>query len=98
MRSYPRRYHELTIAYAESHDQALVGDKTLAFHLMDKDMYDNMSILSPLTLAIDRGLALHKVSAAKNRLVVCPWTTTHCAVVLPERAGLLLARTAWYRR
>ena len=33
-----RRYREKTIAYAESHDQALVGDKTLAFWLMDKEM------------------------------------------------------------
>jgi hypothetical protein len=30
--------------YAESHDQALVGDKTIAFWLMDKDMYDSMAI------------------------------------------------------
>jgi 1,4-alpha-glucan branching enzyme len=59
-----RRYHELTIAYAESHDQALVGDKTLAFHLMDKEMYENMSCLSPLTIVIDRGLSLHKVLPA----------------------------------
>lgn len=34
-----RRDNEKTIAYAESHDQALVGDKTLAFWLMDKEMY-----------------------------------------------------------
>lgn len=33
-----RRYREKAIAYAESHDQALVGDKTLAFWLMDKEM------------------------------------------------------------
>ena len=33
-----RRYREKSIAYAESHDQALVGDKTLAFWLMDKEM------------------------------------------------------------
>lgn len=31
-----RRYNEGTICYAESHDQALVGDKTIAFWLMDK--------------------------------------------------------------
>lgn len=37
-----RRYAEACVAYAESHDQALVGDKTIAFWLMDKDMYDNM--------------------------------------------------------
>jgi 1,4-alpha-glucan branching enzyme len=31
------------VGYAESHDQALVGDKTIAFWLMDKDMYDYMA-------------------------------------------------------
>ena len=56
-----RRYREKTIAYCESHDQALVGDKTIAFWLMDKEMYTNMSVLSPLTAIIDRGLALHKM-------------------------------------
>lgn len=56
-----RRHGEGTVAYAESHDQALVGDKTLAFWLMDKEMYDYMSTLSPLTPIIDRGLALHKI-------------------------------------
>ncbi|CAG8482615.1 12846_t:CDS:10 [Dentiscutata heterogama] len=56
-----RRHMEKTIAYAESHDQALVGDKTLAFWLMDKEMYTHMSNLTPLTPIIDRGLALHKM-------------------------------------
>lgn len=56
-----RRWKEKTVAYAESHDQALVGDKTIAFWLMDKEMYDFMSITSPLTPVIDRGLALHKM-------------------------------------
>jgi 1,4-alpha-glucan branching enzyme len=28
---------------------------------MDKEMYDNMSKLSPRTAVIDRGLALHKM-------------------------------------
>lgn len=37
-----RRYAEPCVGYAESHDQALVGDKTIAFWLMDKDMYDFM--------------------------------------------------------
>lgn len=55
-----RRYLEKTIAYAESHDQALVGDKTLAFWLMDKDMYFHMSVDDP-NLVIDRGIALHKL-------------------------------------
>ena len=56
-----RRLHEKCIAYAESHDQALVGDKTLSFWLMDAEMYHNMSILSPRTPVIDRGMALHKM-------------------------------------
>ena len=56
-----RRHGEKTIAYAESHDQALVGDKTLAFWLMDKEMYTNMSNATELTHVIDRGLALHKM-------------------------------------
>ena len=56
-----RRYGEKSIAYAESHDQALVGDKTLAFWLMDKEMYFHMSDLQPCTPVIDRGLALHKL-------------------------------------
>eukprot|EP01029_Cantina_marsupialis_P006252 TRINITY_DN1682_c0_g1_i1.p1 TRINITY_DN1682_c0_g1~~TRINITY_DN1682_c0_g1_i1.p1 ORF type:complete len:812 (+),score=248.18 TRINITY_DN1682_c0_g1_i1:71-2437(+) len=56
-----RRYREKTITYAESHDQALVGDKTLAFWLMDKEMYTHMSILSERTATVDRGIALHKM-------------------------------------
>ncbi|KAL9940923.1 hypothetical protein V8E36_000411 [Tilletia maclaganii] len=56
-----RRHLEKSIAYAESHDQALVGDKTIAFWLMDKEMYTNMSDLTERTQIIDRGLALHKM-------------------------------------
>ncbi|ORY90097.1 glycoside hydrolase superfamily [Leucosporidium creatinivorum] len=56
-----RRHGEKSICYCESHDQALVGDKTLAFWLMDKEMYTNMSDLTELTLTVDRGLALHKM-------------------------------------
>ncbi|KAF8351637.1 glycoside hydrolase superfamily [Amanita rubescens] len=52
---------ELAIAYCESHDQALVGDKTIAFWLMDKEMYTNMSDLTPMTEIISRGIALHKM-------------------------------------
>jgi 1,4-alpha-glucan branching enzyme len=55
-----RRAHEKHIGYAESHDQALVGDKTIAFRLMDKDMYTNMSRVYP-NLVVERGLALHKL-------------------------------------
>ncbi|VEL29064.1 unnamed protein product [Protopolystoma xenopodis] len=56
-----RRHGEKAIAYAECHDQALVGDKTISFWLMDKDMYTHMSTLSPPNLTIDRGIALHKM-------------------------------------
>ena len=49
-----------TVAYAESHDQALVGDKTIAFRLMDKEMYDHMDRASQ-SVVIDRGMALHKM-------------------------------------
>ncbi len=49
-----------TVAYAESHDQALVGDKTIAFRLMDKAMYDDMSRTSK-SVVVDRGIALHKM-------------------------------------
>ncbi|KAK4481160.1 hypothetical protein RD792_012041 [Penstemon davidsonii] len=56
-----RRWMEKCVAYAESHDQALVGDKTIAFWLMDKDMYDFMAVDRPSTPLIDRGIALHKM-------------------------------------
>ncbi|RKP28404.1 alpha-1,4-glucan branching enzyme [Metschnikowia bicuspidata] len=56
-----RRYGEKCISYCESHDQALVGDKTLAFWLMDAEMYTNMSVLSPYTDVVSRGIALHKM-------------------------------------
>ena len=49
-----------TVAYAESHDQALVGDKTIAFRLLDKLMYDSMDRASE-SMVIDRGMALHKM-------------------------------------
>lgn len=51
---------ERSIAYAESHDQALVGDKSLSFWLMDKEMYYSMSTLQQ-NLIVDRGIALHKL-------------------------------------
>ncbi len=55
-----RRYKEKTVAYAESHDQAMVGDKTLAFWLMDKEMYWHMK-KEDKNLIIDRGIAMHKM-------------------------------------
>ncbi|CAN6238294.1 unnamed protein product [Urochloa humidicola] len=56
-----RRWLEKCVTYSESHDQALVGDKTIAFWLMDKDMYDFMALDRPSTPTIDRGIALHKM-------------------------------------
>lgn len=51
---------ERSIGYAESHDQALVGDQTLAFRLMSQEMYFSMSLLQQ-NLIVDRGIALHKL-------------------------------------
>ncbi|KAK0173921.1 hypothetical protein PV328_007057 [Microctonus aethiopoides] len=56
-----RRWMEKAVAYCESHDQALVGDKTIAFWLMDKEMYSHMSIMSPPSPIISRGIALHNM-------------------------------------
>lgn len=55
-----KREDEKTISYAECHDQALVGDKTLIFRLIDKEMYTSMNIDSQ-SLVVDRGIALHKM-------------------------------------
>lgn len=56
-----RRWMEKAVAYSESHDQALVGDKTIAFWLMDKEMYTHMSTVSDRTDIISRGIALHNL-------------------------------------
>lgn len=56
-----RRHGEKTIAYCESHDQALVGDKSIMMHLCDAEMYTNMSRLTEFTPIIERGMALHKM-------------------------------------
>lgn len=55
-----KRADEKTISYAECHDQALVGDKTLIFRLMDKEMYFSMNTESQNPV-VDRGIALHKM-------------------------------------
>lgn len=49
-----------TIAYAESHDQAMVGDKTIAFRLMDTAMYWHMGI-SDNNIVVASGMAFHKM-------------------------------------
>jgi 1,4-alpha-glucan branching enzyme len=55
-----KRAEEKTVGYAESHDQALVGDKTIIFRLLDKEMYTSMSKHTQ-SLVVDRGIALHKM-------------------------------------
>jgi len=55
-----KRAEEHTISYAESHDQALVGDKTIFFRLTDKEVYTGMSVFDH-NLVIDRAMALHKM-------------------------------------
>ena len=55
-----RRADEKTISYAESHDQALVGDKTIIFRLIDSEMYWHMQ-RGDNTFRVDRGIALHKM-------------------------------------
>ncbi|MCI6677450.1 MAG: alpha amylase C-terminal domain-containing protein [Clostridiales bacterium] len=55
-----RRPKEKVIGYAESHDQALVGDKTIMFRLCDKEMYWCMN-KDCQNIVIDRGIALHKM-------------------------------------
>ena len=55
-----RRPGENTVAYVESHDQALVGDKTMIFRLADAAMYTDMD-KSTHNPVIDRAIALHKM-------------------------------------
>ena len=55
-----RRPQEKNIGYCESHDQALVGDKTLIFRMADAEMYTGMS-KSYHSITIDRAIALHKM-------------------------------------
>ncbi|MDR1129441.1 MAG: alpha amylase C-terminal domain-containing protein [Prevotellaceae bacterium] len=55
-----KRKDEKTISYAESHDQAMVGDKTVIFRLIDSEMYYSMNIFCE-NLTVDRGIALHKM-------------------------------------
>jgi 1,4-alpha-glucan branching enzyme len=54
------RPEERIVSYCESHDQALVGDKTLIFRMLDAEMYTGMSE-SYHSIPMDRGIALHKM-------------------------------------
>ena len=56
-----KRDDERTISYAESHDQAMVGDKTIIFRLIDKHMYTGMQVVDENIFVTDRGMSLHKM-------------------------------------
>ena len=56
-----RRWKEKVVGYAESHDQAIVGDKTISMWLFDAEIYTNMSKFSQETMGVSRGMALHKM-------------------------------------
>ena len=56
-----RRYNEKHIGYCESHDQSIVGDKTISMWLFDKEIFWNTVTNSPETPIINRGMALHKM-------------------------------------
>jgi 1,4-alpha-glucan branching enzyme len=58
-----RRWKEKAVGYAESHDQAIVGDKTISMWLFDADIYHGMNHGPGITssLIVDRGVALHKM-------------------------------------
>ena len=56
-----RRWKEKCVGYAESHDQAIVGDKTIAQWLFDTEIYTGMSKKQSNSIRIDRGIALHKM-------------------------------------
>lgn len=55
------RHPEKVISYCESHDQSIVGDKTIAHWLFDSEIYYNMSKLQPNTPVRFRAIALHKI-------------------------------------
>lgn len=59
--------------------QAIVGDKTIAFLLMDIEMYSGMSCLTDASPAIERGIALHKV----------------CSRFMPKHHSSLLKIMVW---
>jgi len=54
------RPEEAVVNYTESHDQAIVGGKTLIFQMIDADMYTGMRADSQ-NLNVERGVALHKM-------------------------------------
>jgi 1,4-alpha-glucan branching enzyme len=56
-----RRWKEKVVCYAESHDQAIVGDKTISMWLFNEEVYGGMSRHHQMSVRVDRGMALHKM-------------------------------------
>ena len=56
-----RRFFEKCVTYSESHDQAIVGDKTISMWLFDQEIYHGMDSTKPPSTVVDRGVALHKM-------------------------------------
>lgn len=81
-----RRKDELSISYAESHDQALVGDKTLIFRLIDKEMYWHMDKADDNS-AVARGVALHKMIRMVTMTTMNGGTLTLWAMSLATLSG-----------
>ena len=56
-----RRWKEKVIGYAESHDQAIVGDKTISMWLFGACIYTDMSKDQKASMHVDRAMSLHKM-------------------------------------
>jgi len=56
-----RRWKEKCVGYAESHDQAIVGDKTISQWLFDAEVYSGMGNAQRRSIRVDRGMGLHKM-------------------------------------
>ena len=65
-----RRPGEKSIGYCESHDQALVGDKTIIFRMADAEMYDGMN-KSYHSLSMDRAIDMHKLARFVTLTLAC---------------------------
>merc|ERR1711892_1602116 len=90
-----RRWMEKCIAYAESHDQCLVGDQTLAFRLMGKDMYTSMTISQPLNAVVDRGEKAILISLEMNLGTPSGWTFLGLAIM--KAISMQEGNGTWWR-
>jgi len=56
-----RRWKEKVVTYVESHDQAIVGDKTVSMRLFNEEIYYGLNRHNEMSLNVSRGMALHKM-------------------------------------